>query len=160
MIELIYLDMDGVLTNFNKRYIELFNIDPVSIKKPEFDARWKQFITDGHFMSLEWNPGAEELLEFVDNSGVPYEILSSTGGTDFFDLIYDQKNLWLGEHGITCPANIVPGRKHKTNFARPERLLIDDQEGIVVNFINAGGQAIHHTDILTTLSLLDMRFGL
>jgi hypothetical protein len=143
--------MDGVLTDFNRKYKELYGVDPAVIKAPEFDSRWKGFITGGHFLNLEWNDGGITLVNYINASKIPYEILSSTGGKDYFELIRDQKKVWLKEHGIGCPVNIVAGRKFKTEYAAPDVLLIDDQSKIVERFVEAGGNAIHHTDILSTI---------
>jgi hypothetical protein len=151
MINLIYLDMDGVLTNFNKKYFELFGVNPDSISRPDFDSRWRHFITGGHFMDLEVLEGATDLLDFVRGTGLPYEILSSTGGPDYYDLIRDHKTAWLEKHGIRCPKNIVPGKKYKRDFAAPDRLLIDDHEGIIDKFIAAGGHGIHHRNANSTI---------
>jgi hypothetical protein len=90
-------------------------------------------------------PGADRLLEFVEELGVKTEILSSTGGPDYFDEIVNQKKQWLAVHGIWYHANFVPGKKFKTEFATPHRLLIDDQGGIIDKWIGAGGLGIHHT---------------
>ena len=158
-IETIYLDMDGVLTNFNKKYQELYNIDPVSIKQDDWAVRWEDFVMGGHFKELEVLPGADELLEFVWNTGLRVEILSSTGGPDHYELIRQQKLEWLARHNVPLTVNIVPGKKFKTDFAAPNKLLIDDQEGIITKFVLAGGHGIHHKNWETTRHELVNTFG-
>ena len=61
----LYLDMDGVIANFEKRYIELFNESPGSARdRKMFSKNWTKFIEGKHFETLEWWPGASELITF------------------------------------------------------------------------------------------------
>jgi hypothetical protein len=110
---------------------------------------------DGNFESLEWFPGGKELLDFIQNeTDWEVEILSSSGGEKFHSEVAAQKVMWLCDKGIPYKANIVPGRKHKTAYATPETILIDDTEDIIVNFNAAGGVGILHKDINVTLAKL------
>ena len=62
----IYLDMDGVLCSFNKRYEELFNESPsTSRDRKNFSPNWNTFIEGKNFATLDWNPGGQELLAYV-----------------------------------------------------------------------------------------------
>ena len=62
----IYLDMDGVLCNFEKRYFDLFNETPGSSRdRKEFSQNWTDFIVGNNFEHLELFPGALELLSYV-----------------------------------------------------------------------------------------------
>ena len=45
MIEKIYLDMDGVLCNFERRYFQLYNELPGSMRdRKDFNIHWDNFI--------------------------------------------------------------------------------------------------------------------
>jgi hypothetical protein len=110
---------------------------------------------NGNFESLEWFPGGKELLDFIQNeTDWEVEILSSSGGEKFHSEVAAQKVVWLCNNGIPYKANIVPGRKHKTAYATPETILIDDTEDIIVNFNAAGGLGILHKDANETLAKL------
>jgi hypothetical protein len=152
----LYLDMDGVLCNFEKRFTELYGEDALGSRdRKNFTTNWPNFIMDGNFESLEWFPGGKELLEFIQNeTDWEVEILSSSGGERFHSEVAVQKVTWLCNNGIPYKANIVPGRKHKTAYATPETILIDDTEDIIVNFNAAGGVGILHKDINETLAKL------
>jgi hypothetical protein len=152
----LYLDMDGVLCNFEKRFTELYGKDALGARdRKNFTTNWPNFIMDGNFESLEWFPGGKELLDFIQNeTDWEVEILSSSGGEKFHSEVAAQKVVWLCNNGIPYKANIVPGRKHKTAYATPETILIDDTEDIIVNFNAAGGLGILHKDINETLAKL------
>ena len=148
--------MDGVLCNFEKRFTELYGKDALGSRdRKNFTTNWPNFIMDGNFESLEWFPGGKELLDFIQNeTDWEVEILSSSGGEKFHSEVAAQKVVWLCDKGIPYKANIVPGRKHKTAYATPETILIDDTEDIIVNFNAAGGVGILHKDINETLAKL------
>lgn len=148
--------MDGVLCDFEKRFTELYGKDALGARdRKNFTTNWPNFIMDGNFESLEWFPGGKELLDFIQNeTDWEVEILSSSGGEKFHSEVAAQKVVWLCDKGIPYKANIVPGRKHKTAYATPETILIDDTEDIIVNFNAAGGLGILHKDINETLAKL------
>ncbi len=148
--------MDGVLCNFEKRFTELYGKDALGSRdRKNFTTNWPNFIMDGNFESLEWFPGGKELLDFIQNeTDWEVEILSSSGGEKFHSEVAAQKVVWLCNNGISYKANIVPGRKHKTAYATPETILIDDTEDIIVNFNAAGGLGILHKDANETLAKL------
>jgi hypothetical protein len=152
----LYLDMDGVLCNFEKRFTDLYGKDALGSRdRKNFTTNWPNFIMDGNFESLEWFPGGKELLDFIQNeTDWEVEILSSSGGEKFHSEVAAQKVVWLCNNGIPYKANIVPGRKHKTAYATPETILIDDTEDIIVNFNAAGGLGILHKDANETLAKL------
>ena len=152
----LYLDMDGVLCNFEKRFTELYGKDALGARdRKNFTTNWPNFIMDGNFENLEWFPGGKELLHFIQYAtDWEVEILSSSGGEKFHSEVAAQKVVWLCNKGIPYKANIVPGRKHKTAYATPETILIDDTEDIIVNFNAAGGLGILHKDINETLAKL------
>jgi hypothetical protein len=82
-------------------------------------------------------------------------MLTSSGGKKYHDLVADQKSVWLKKHNIAYKPNVVPGRSHKTEYAKPDVILIDDTEDIIVAFNKAGGIGILHKDIGETLKSLD-----
>ena len=148
--------MDGVLCNFEKRFTELYGKDALGSRdRKNFTTNWPNFIMDGNFENLEWFPGGKELLHFIQYAtDWEVEILSSSGGEKFHSEVAAQKVVWLCNKGIPYKANIVPGRKHKTAYATPETILIDDTEDIIVNFNAAGGLGILHKDANETLAKL------
>lgn len=152
MITLIYLDMDGVLTDFNNYYLEKIGINPHDIRPEDWSENWQRWVMSEYFVTMPKLNGANLLLEYIAQLGIKTEILSSSGGTDYFDDICRQKREWLRIHKIDYHANIVPGRKFKTQYATPHRMLIDDQRKIIDKWNAAEGIGIHHDgDMIKTI---------
>ncbi len=156
MITKIYLDMDGVLSDFNKRFVEIHAIDPEQVRGTFTEShQWDTFVEGGHFETLDWFPGGIELWNHLSCLHIPVEILSSSGGHRFFNKITEQKTNWLRARDIHIPAIIVPGKKHKKKYADSTHLLIDDTPVNVTDFINAGGKGILHRSFEDTLTQLE-----
>lgn len=155
MIEKIYLDMDGVIANFTSRYTDLFGMSPKDARdRKEFNPHWKHFIMTEQFKTLDWWDGADRLLYFLSFTKVPIEILSSSGGERYHDLVEQQKIHWLKERNIIYKANIVSSRKKKALYATSKTILIDDTEDVIEMFNDAGGIGILHKDVDDTISKL------
>ena len=154
MINKIYLDMDGVLTDFNTRYIGLYG----NTSKTKWKENWEHWVLTEQFKHLDWHVDGRMLLQAVKETGIPYEILSSSGGEDYYDTIKEQKIHWLQSNGFDCPINVVAGKKYKQDYAAAYHILIDDHLDNVDEFKTAGGFAIHHTDLDSTLFQLDLYF--
>ncbi len=156
MIEKIYLDMDGVLCDFEKRYIELYNEQPNSSRdKKNWSENWTDFIMTKQFETLDIFPGAIELLRHVRRTELPIEILTSSGGAKYHNLVAEQKDIWLKKQGLAYKRNVVPQRSLKASYATPNTILIDDTEDVIAVFNKAGGIGILHKDIGKTLQTLD-----
>ena len=156
MIEKIYLDMDGVLCDFEKRYVELYNEQPNSSRnKKNWSENWTDFVMTKQFETLDIFPGAIELLRYVRRTDLPIEILTSSGGAKYHDLVAQQKDIWLKKQGLAYKRNVVPGRSLKASYATSNTILIDDTEDVIAVFNKAGGIGILHKDIGETLQTLD-----
>jgi len=70
-------------------------------------------------------------------------------------VVTEQKKIWLKKQGLAYKPNIVPGRKHKAEYATPETILIDDTEDVISSFNKAGGIGILHTDVNITIERLE-----
>jgi len=156
MITKIYLDMDGVLCDFEARYIEQFGELPaLSRANKEWSDNWTKFVGTGQFKTLDWNPGGQTLLQVVKDTGIDIEILSSSGGKKYHPVVEDQKKFWLQSKGIHVKVNIVPGRSLKAKYANSKSILIDDTPDVIESFNKAGGYGILHADVKDTVKKLN-----
>ena len=154
-ISCIYLDMDGVIADFVKRYKELYRMEPKEAEKSKkFDSFFNEFIATNQFATLDLMPGAMDGVTFLRKLNVPTQMLSSTANEARYDDISKQKMIWLQTHGITFTPNFVPGKKHKYKYAAPDKIIIDDTESVIEDWRNAGGIGILHKDWPTTLAIL------
>jgi hypothetical protein len=153
----IYLDMDGVIADFEKRYKELYDMEPRQAEKnKKFNHFFDDFIAKDNFATLDLMPGAINLLNYLKTLPMPTEILSSTASEEKYDAISKQKLIWLQTHGITFKTNFVPGKKHKYKFATPDSIIIDDTQSVISDWVKAGGIAIWHKNAVLTMSILRM----
>lgn len=154
---MIYVDMDGVIADFEKRYKEKFKVSPEQTRdNKSFGGFFDKFIADKEFATLDMMPDAALLLAYLNTLPVPKEILSSTASEKWHNTIEPQKHEWLKKHGIQYKANLVPGKKHKYKFATPNSIIIDDTKSVIDDWTKAGGIGIWHTDAISTITMLKM----
>jgi hypothetical protein len=153
----IYLDMDGVIADFDHAYIARFGITPAEADRgKEFYKHFDEFIAERDFANLLMMQGAEELIAYLRTLSIPTEILSSTSSEKRHAPIAEQKTEWLQRHGIDFKINLVPGKRFKKDYSNPESILIDDTEQNINQWREKGGIGILHKDALTTISILKM----
>jgi len=88
----IYLDMDGVIADFDKRYKELYKIAPRDADTYKtFDKFFTMFIADREFAKLDLMPDALTLINYLRALPMPTEILSSTSSEKRDAEIREQK---------------------------------------------------------------------
>jgi TATA-binding protein-associated factor Taf7 len=153
----IYLDMDGVIADFDKRYKELFKMAPKEAESNKlFDKFFTQFISDRQFAKLDMTQDGLMLINYLRSLHIPTEILSSTSSEKRDPEIRKQKMEWLEKHGIPFPVNLVPGKRFKKDFANENSLLIDDTAQNIDQWRKEGGIGILHSDAITTIGILKM----
>lgn len=150
----IYLDLDGVLANFDKRAEEVLGTD--NIYKFEFvygtTALWNGINSDPFFFkNLEVMPGARRLLEATRY--YPNVILTALPKSNAAR-VDEQKREWVKEHlGGRFPV-ITCLTKEKPAVCKPGDLLIDDRAIVKSEWEARGGKFIVHTSVENTLEQL------
>lgn len=154
-IKKIYLDMDGVICDFHtENKAELVN-------KDKWDAEgFPNFVKKNGFVDLPMLPDAKILIDFLRESGVKVEMLSSAGKSwgDQYQNIKRQKQQWLDKHGIDWNLILVHKKEDKKLYAKKKALLIDDTKSNVEDFNSSGGQSIQHSSALETISYIKQNY--
>jgi hypothetical protein len=153
-IDKIYVDMDGVLCNFEKRYTERYGHISEDVRRSTFRSNFTDFIETDQFSSLEMMDDAQMLIDVLDFYVMPKEILSSTAYDEVYESISNQKARWLKKHNISWTQNFVPGKRHKYKWATPNYLIIDDTKSVIDDWRKAGGIGILHKSTEQTLAEL------
>ena len=147
----LYLDMDGVLCNFDKAYR---TFDPLKDDRKKFRSAVMEYHI---FEDLEMMSDAHVLLTYVDSlkdfKDITIEILTSMGT---FDVVQGneakrQKQVWLDKHGIPYKANFSRSKEEKSLFANEESILVDDSIGCIRPFAAKGGHGILHTSAVDSV---------
>tara|TARA_R100000781_G_scaffold1125_1_gene1794 strand:+ start:90 stop:1649 length:1560 start_codon:yes stop_codon:yes gene_type:complete len=148
----VYVDMDGVIADFDKRFEDLSGLLPQDyVDKHGLDKFW-DLIDEKHkvafWRGIEIMPGAEKLLNYVSN--YPYEILTAPS-------IKKQsiigKGLWIKDkigtlYSSKPKVTYRPAKlKHtvKPNLTKYD-ILIDDKKSTIERWNNAGGTAIYYVN--------------
>lgn len=156
----IYVDMDGVLANFEKKWVEINGFDPEMTHKHKTQRKeqFRDFVKNHEFAVLDPMPDMEVLVDYLNDKlhDIPKEILSSTARDEYFETLSQQKGIWLKKHDIDWKENFVPGKKHKYKYAEKGYVLIDDDRQNIEDWNKAGGIGILHRDALTTIALLKL----
>lgn len=152
----IYIDMDGVLCDFDKRYREFFKTSTKEVRDKKnnelYRKNWDIFLDQLGFKYLDWHEGGQELIYFLESLNVQLCILSSAGGFHRQRFVMSQKLTWLSDHGIFFPAVIVPGRVYKSGFANKDSFIIDDTADVIESFIKNGGSGVIHKNTEDTIT--------
>lgn len=153
-IDKIYVDMDGVIADFEKRYVERYGHISEDVRRSTFRSNFSDFIETEQFATLEMMPDGRKLITALDEIDIPKEILSSTAYDEVYETISMQKSRWLTTHNIAWPRNFVPGKRHKYKWATRNSLIIDDTWSVIDDWRKAGGIGIHHKNAEQTLTEL------
>ena len=144
-IEKIYLDMDGVIADFDKTFEDLYKMQPGKFEA-EFGqtAFWeKVYETPTFFKYMLPTPRKNDIWDLCKTRCQNVIILSSPSRTNQ-PICMLHKRDWLdrlvGKH---VPA-IFEAHKHK--YAGPNRLLIDDTKKKIDKWVEHGGIGHLYTD--------------
>ena len=150
----IYCDMDGVLVDFDKGYLELTGHVLDGSHRSDTDF-WDPINAAGYdfWNNLEWMGDGKVLWSYIEKYNP--ELLSAPSRQVESRIA---KNHWV-ERELPGVHLILRSAKHKKDFAGPNNILIDDRIDNVNGWIEAGGIGILHTSAVDTIKKLK-KFGL
>ena len=153
----IYLDMDGVVADFDEYAARTLGVPPSQGIYP--DEIWYKLSSNARlYRDLVKTPYADELVfqcgKIAKQLDYTLKFLTAVPkGNDvpwaFYDKVY-----WARHNFPTIPVMFGPYSKDKWRHCRPGDILIDDRASNIQEWRAAGGIAIHHTNIDTTLQEL------
>jgi cytidyltransferase-like protein len=146
----IYVDMDGVLVDFDGGYEKLTGMTTRAAdeKGPEFF--WKPISKAGAkwWITLNWMPDGKQLWDYVKKYNP--ELLSAPSREETSKM---GKRVWV-KRELPGVKLILRSADKKQEFASPNSILIDDREKNIEQWKSAGGVGILHTDAASTIKKL------
>lgn len=156
----LYLDMDGVLADFELQFEQLTNETPsVFERKKGTKAMWSEIFKEGFSFWSEMQPMSdfhilrEYLMQLKKNPKIKIEILTSTSkeqiginfpenAKEYVDNIEKGKSLWVNKYLTGIKINYAVSGTDKARWATKSSILLDDLYKNVEQFIAAGGEGI------------------
>lgn len=149
MIDTIYLDMDGVICDFDKRYSSIYGLN--CRDDPNKD-HWYEFVNNKGFFLLEPCKGFVDLIDKLYTFDVNLIIMSCAGDKSDHNQVRKQKIDWLMEYNLGhLDAHFTRTKLQKADFARASSLLIDDSKKCIEPFKEKGGFGILHQTAKQTI---------
>jgi len=152
---ILYLDMDGVLVDYDGGWwaiAQQLGVKPVGneFSKEDRIRVHKQTVNPSFWANLGWEKGGEELWKAATDLFENIHILSSTATKKDVErgkIVQEGKMTWLAEnlpHLDMGNVHIVAEGVEKANFANHLSILVDDRKSTIQAFTNAGGFGILH----------------
>jgi len=148
----IYCDMDGVLCDFDKRFMEFSNGMPPGKYESKFGKKafWKLISEKGvgYWVGIPWMLDGKQLWNYIK----PYNpsLLSAPSMEESSRL---GKRLWV-RNNIPGTKLILRSAEQKQEFANPNAILIDDRPSNIEQWRAKGGIGILHTSADETIEQL------
>ena len=148
---MIWLDMDGVLADFDGHYHKTFGYRPTRFPEPD-NVEWKRIQGTTFYLDLPVMPGAYDLFRFADEAGLGVAIL--TGVPASIDAACNHKRDWAAQHFPDVQVVCCQSRD-KWKHGKPDDFLIDDYLKYRVDWERMGGVFIHHTSAAKSIRELE-----
>ena len=148
----IFCDMDGVLTDFDKRFEYFGGMLPKEYEEKYSKSQFWKLIDDkvgfSFWAEMPWMPDGKQLWSYIEKYkpmllSAPSQKPSSRYG----------KRVWVANNlpGVKL---ILAKRENKQDYSKPNRILIDDRADNVEEWKSKGGIGILHTSAADTIEKL------
>jgi len=149
----IYSDMDGVLSDFDKRFMEFSKgVAPDQYEKKYGVEKFWELI-DGEvgvpfWAGMDWMNDGKQYWDYIKK----YDPIILSAPSRNEESKYG-KRIWKKRNMPTNKMILVPAWK-KQEYASPTSILIDDREKNIQQWEDAGGIGILHTSAANTIAQL------
>ena len=147
----LYVDMDGVLTDFQKRFMKYSTLTPEEYQEQYDLERFWNLIKKGgvgYWVGMDWMSDGKTLWNFVKHLNPT--ILSSPSQQEESKI---GKHLWIRKH-IPGTKTILTPASMKQKHSGENHILIDDRKKNIDQWESQGGIGILHTDAFSTIERL------
>jgi|TARA_B110000285_G_scaffold227276_1_gene288339 hypothetical protein len=156
-IRQIFLDMDGVLADFESKAAEMLghSLGNTDEGHNTYDVHKRELTAKHMFRKMDPLPDAWMLTDWCLRSGIHTEILTAAGTVNR-DIVVNDKIAWIKEH-VNTHWTLIPTFKgsQKAAFAHKKAVLIDDRDRNIDCWVEAGGIGILHTSAEDTINKLN-----
>lgn len=169
----VYFDMDGVLCDFDKQFLNSTNEEPRLFEKKKGTVKFWEIITN-HGVKFwkemdpmpDFNILKKYIIELSKNPNIKIQILTSTSADQLrqnfkkeseirISEIETGKKDWIDKHLSGYFINYAVSGTDKARFATKSSVLIDDLYKNVESFIASGGEGIVFRDANQTIKELN-----
>ncbi|MCI4436114.1 MAG: hypothetical protein JHC33_04805 [Ignisphaera sp.] len=153
-IKKIYIDMDGVLADFDKWKEEHAKTHPkILTDKSEF---WREAAKVDHlYLHLDPMPEASMLLEYLHSLDIPLAILTALPKRTSIPDAEKDKRVWNRKFAGNLEFNVGPYSTQKQRFSGEGLVLIDDKMQNITEWKQRGGIGIFYTGFDSCKSQLE-----
>jgi PAS domain-containing protein len=148
---IIYLDMDGVLTDFEAAFVKIDGRPETEIEKQGDPAFWAHVKQGGleFWSKMPWMKDGKQLWQYVRKHNV--EILSAPARA--LPESNKGKEIWVRRELGNIKMTLIRANQ-KQKFASPTAILIDDNKKNIDRWNAAGGVGIWHVSANKTIKQL------
>lgn len=145
----IYVDMDGVLTDFERRFEQFAGVSPdeftsqktIQVGKEKADEQFWDLVDKQigvrFWAGMPWMPEGEKLYQYIKKSKPT--ILTSPSRDESSRI---GKGVWVKRNMPNVPVKFGYKASGKAKYAGPNKILIDDREDNIQAWKAAGGIGI------------------
>ena len=154
----IFLDMDGVVADFNGYAKELVGYTAPGKRYPEED--WDKIKANPRlYREIPVIEGSEYFVERVrqlaNENDMPLKFLSAVPRQNDVGWVFWDKIEWVKTYFPGIPLWFGPYSRDKHVHCVNRDILIDDREDNIQDWTTAGGIGILHTDFITSIQELE-----
>lgn len=157
---IVYVDMDGVLADFDKGVEKVIG-HRMTYHFEENDPVWNQIKNHGlerFFSELEWLPGSENMWNYITSNFMKVKILSAMGKWNKINNdVYRGKHMWLNRHIPSLREQdiiLVEDKHKKQEYSKSGDIIIDDTKVVIDEWNNKGGIGLWHKSANETINNL------